>query len=162
MNQDTQKEQLLKDYDIMRRYGFDSDFARDKAILNFSFAIFMGLLAFFNVIRENMLAVLCAILAMLFSLVAVFMSFKVLKANSNIVTNVLDDQGRGNVSFQKLVCQMIEQNIKDGTWAYRCLWATIVCVVLCVLFYSGIKIDFASNTSIAQEISQEQTLNIAP
>lgn len=160
MNPEPQNAKMLTDYDIVRSYSFDTELLRDKSILNFSFTIFMGLLAFFNIIRSNIPAVVCGILAMLFSLISIYLSLKTLKANSYLAARLLDDPTRTNMPYQQVLSKLFEQNIKDGAWAYRCLWTTIVCVVFCVLFYSGIKIDFASNTSIAQEIPQEQTLNI--
>lgn len=156
MNPEIQKDQMLKDYDIVRSYSFETDLVRDKAILNFSFAIFMGLLAFFNTIRFNTLSVICGILAMLFSLISIYLSLKVLKANSYLAARHLADPSRTNMPYQHVITQLLEQNIKDGTWAYRSLWATIVCVVFCVLFYSGIKVEFVQNTPEASVIIQEQ------
>lgn len=160
MNPDQQKTSILQEYHhILRNYSFESDLLRDKSILNFSFAIFMGLLAFFNFIRFNTPAVVFGILAMLFSLVSIYLSLNVLNTNSYLAIRVLEDINKTNPQYQNLLSRLFEQNKKDGTWAYRSLWATIICLVLCVLFYSGIKIDFANFTLSTHEIPQELILN---
>ena len=151
---DLRQEEVLNNRDALNRYGFDSDLARDKAILNIAFGIFIGLLAFFNTIRVSVPAIICGILALLFSLVTIFLSFKVLKQNSDLASNCLSEQKTPNDSFMKLLKIIADLNKRDGLWAYRALWATILCVVLCVLFYSGITIGFKveqPNSEMVQE-----------
>ena len=130
----------------IRQAGFESDLARDKSILNFAFTMFMGIIAALNFIKANSFALISAILAMDFCLVSVYLSLKVLKNNRDVTDIVLSLEEEPKPSVRKLLKQNDLRCLADETWAHRFFWGAIICLVLCVIFYSDISIVFASNT----------------
>lgn len=141
-NEDLKNEEVLNNRDALNRYGFESDLERDKAILNFAFSMFIGLLAFFKTIRVNTGALICAIMAIVFCLITIFLAMKVLKQNSKLARNCLSRREQPDEAFLKLLKIISDQNGRDSIWSYRSLWIAMGLVVLCVLFYSGITIEF--------------------
>ena len=137
--------EVLNNRAALRAISFQSDLARDKSILNFAFTIFMGLLATFNLIKDKPAAIICAVLAMLFCLISVFLSLKVLKNNRELIEATLSEETEPKDSFKDLLVQFGDRCAGDSTWAYRFFWAAVICLVLCVVLYSGIAITFANH-----------------
>ena len=127
---------------VIRQVGFESDLARDKAILNFAFTMFMGIVAALNFIKSDHLALVASGFAMVFCLASIYLSLKVLKNNRDLIDIVLSLEKEPEDSFKKLLLKNDARCVADGIWAYRFFWGAIICLVLCIIFYSDISIVF--------------------
>lgn len=140
-----EEQEITNTRNILRSTGYQSDLSRDKSLLNFAFTMFMGVLAAFNFIKTNTAAMLCSILSMLFCLISVFLSLNVLKNNKELSEAALSEQVEPKESFKTLLLKMNDRCAREAIWAYRFFWAAIICLVLCVVLYSGLTVTFVTH-----------------
>ncbi len=136
-------EEISCNRNALRNSGFESDLARDKAMLNFSFTMFMGLIAFFNVVKTDAAAMTCALLAMISSLATVYFSLKVLKNNMELTQYALSKETEPDEAFKRLLDKLTQKAALDGKFSHSFFWVSIILVVMCMLFYSGVGLTFS-------------------
>lgn len=160
----------MSDANLYESACINSDLERDKAFLNLSFALFVGLLAFIKEISGNQIALIFGMLAIATSALCIYYSTKVLRSNrmnaeyglhrafpqpSLFKADKPEETNKFLNETKAMRDIVLKEHERNSKLSMLCFFGALLFSLLCALSVSGITINLTSqNNSQTEQVAK--------